>query len=151
MLRGTVALARLERVLPALSSPEGELQVQLELGRDPDGTRFLAGSISGTVELQCQRCLEPMSRSLNLEFRLGIVQSQADAGRLHESYEPMLVGSEPTAIVDIVSDEVLLALPLVPAHADNSKCYEFVKNYQPEQQAERENPFAMLAELKQKL
>jgi hypothetical protein len=36
-------------------------------------------------------------------------------------------------------------------HADDSKCYEFVKDYQPVQQAERENPFAMLAELKQKL
>lgn len=150
LLKGSVALVRLERVLPMLHSSEGELRVELELGKDPDGTRYLAGSICGDVVLQCQRCLEPMVLPLNLEFRLGIVQNQADAGRLHERYEPLVAGNEPTAITDIVSDEVLLALPLVPAHAGSNSCDEFVKAYQPPQPAARENPFAMLAGLKQK-
>ena len=150
LLRGSMAVARLERVLPALSSPDGELQVQLELGRDPGGTRFLNGTVCGTVELQCQRCLGPMRVSLDQEFRLGIVQSHAEANRLQERYEPLVVGSEPVLIADIVSDEVLLALPLVPVHADEGKCHEFVKDYQPPQLAKRENPFDMLAELKQK-
>jgi uncharacterized protein len=150
LLRGGMPLVRLERVLPALRSSDGELQVELELGKDPDGTRFMTGTIRGAVELQCQRCLDTMGLPLNLEFRLGIVQDHADAQRLHESYEPLLVGSEPTVIAEIVSDEVLLALPLVPAHADDGRCHEFVKDYQPPQSAKRENPFAMLAGLKQK-
>ncbi len=150
VLKGSIALAKLERVLPALHSDQGELQVELELGKDPDGTRYLAGTIRGTVGLQCQRCLDAMDLSLDLEFRLGIVQSQAEIASLHERYEPMLVGSEPTAIADIVSDEVLLALPLVPTHSDNRECQEFVKAYQPPQPEQRDNPFAMLAALKQK-
>jgi uncharacterized protein len=150
VLQGSIPLARLERVLPALCSQDGELQVLLELGVDPDGTRFLSGSIRGAVEVQCQRCLEPVELSLNLEFRLGMVKNPADMHRLHERYEPLIVGSEPMSIADIVSDEVLLALPLVPVHADDDKCQEFVKDYQPPQVEKRENPFAMLAELKQK-
>jgi uncharacterized protein len=152
LLQGSLPLTRLERVLPALRSPNGELQVQLELGKDPDGTRFLAGSIRGTVELQCQRCLDSMELPLNLDFRLGMVQDHAGGRSLHERYEPLVVGSEPMLVADIVSDEVLLALPLVPTHADDGKCQEFVKDYQPPQRAKakRENPFAMLAELKQK-
>ena len=150
MLQGSIPLARLERVLPALCSQDGELQVLLELGVDPDGTRFLSGSIRGSVEVQCQRCLEPVDLLLNLEFRLGMVKNHADIHRLHERYEPLIVGSEPMSVADIVSDEVLLALPLVPAHADDGKCYEFVKDYQPPQVEKRENPFAKLAELKQK-
>ena len=125
-------------------------RVLLELGVDPDGTRFLGGSIRGAVEVQCQRCLEPVELSLNLEFRLGMVKNHADMHRLHERYEPLIVGSEPMSIADIVSDEVLLALPLVPVHADDGKCHEFVKDYQAPQVEKRENPFAMLAELKQK-
>jgi uncharacterized protein len=150
LLRGSIPLARLERVLPVLGSSDGELQVQLEFGKAPDGTRFLSGTICGAVELQCQRCLGLLRLPLDLEFRLGIVRSHAEARALHECYEPLLVGSEPVQIADIVSDEVLLALPLVPVHADEGKCNEFVKDYQPQRQAERENPFAMLAELKQK-
>ena len=150
MLQGSIPLARLERVLPALCSQDGELQVLLELGVDPDGTRFLAGSIRGTVDLQCQRCLDSMGLPLNLKFRLGMVQDHADIHRLHERYEPLIVGSEPMSVAEIVSDEVLLALPLVPAHADEGKCHEFVKDYQPPQAEKRDNPFAVLADLKQK-
>jgi len=150
LFRGNIPLARLERVLPVLASPEGELQVQLELGRDPDGTRFLNGTIRGPIELQCQRCLGPMRLSLDLEFRLGIVKDPAGASSLPERYEPLVAGTEPAFIADIVSDEVLLALPLVPSHPDSGECHEFVKDYQPPQSAKRENPFAMLAELKQK-
>jgi uncharacterized protein len=150
VLRGSMAVARLERVLPALGSAAGELQVQLELGKDPDGTRFLSGTIRGDVELQCQRCLGLMRVSLEQDFHLGIVRGDAGESRLPERYEPLVVGSEPVLIADIVSDEVLLALPLVPVHADEGTCHEFVKDYQPPKQAARENPFAMLAELKQK-
>ncbi len=150
LLRGSMPLVRLQRVLPALKSSDGELQVELELGKALDGTRFMAGTIHGAVELQCQRCLNTMGLPLSLEFRLGIVQDHADVHRLHECYEPLVVGSEPTMLAEIVTDEVLLALPLVPAHADDGRCQEFVKDYQPPQSAKRENPFAMLAELRQK-
>ena len=44
-LQGRMPLARLERVLPALASSEGELQVVLDLGKDPAGIRFLAGRL----------------------------------------------------------------------------------------------------------
>ena len=40
-LRGSIPLARLIRVLPALVSSDGDLQVSLELGKDPAGIRFL--------------------------------------------------------------------------------------------------------------
>jgi len=149
-LRGSIELARLERVVPLLSSTDGELRVQLELGKDADGTLYLKGSICGAVELQCQRCLEPMSLPLELKFRLGIVTSHEAALRLHDRYEPLVAGSEPALVADIVSDEVLLAMPLVPAHADAGACGDFLQDYRAPVQQQRENPFAALAELKRK-
>lgn len=149
-LRGSLPLARLDRVVPLLSSNAGELQVSLILGKDPDGTRYLSGTIRGAVELQCQRCLEPLRFPLDLEFRLGIVRSNEAAQALHARYEPLIVGAEPTRIAEIVADEVLLALPLVPAHDADARCHEFVKAYRSPEDATRDNPFAVLAGLKQK-
>ena len=150
MLRGSIAVSSLKRALPALLSPDGELQVEMELGRDTDGTHYLLGTIQGGVQLQCQRCLGDMLLPLDLKFSLGLVQSQEAAGRLHGCYEPLLVAAEPMLIADIVSDEVLLALPIVPLHDDHAECRELANEYQPSDGLQRENPFAALAELKQK-
>ena len=122
----------------------------LELGRDEDGVHTLTGTITGRLELQCQRCLESMPFPLETRFRLGLVSSQEAAAGLPARYEPLLVTQEPTVIAEVVSDEVLLALPIVPAHGDQAECRALVSEYSAPAGAERENPFAVLAKLKQK-
>ena len=149
-LRGRVAVGTLERVVPLLASPAGELQVVMRLGRDPDGTYRLSGSIRGTLVLQCQRCLEDFTRALDVDFRLGLVRNQEEAARLAHGYDPLIVTAEPALVADIVSDEVLLALPFAPVHEDPDECHGLQKDYQPSEDARRENPFAVLAGLKQK-
>jgi uncharacterized protein len=149
-LHGRIVLASLERVASLLASPAGELQVDMQLGKDPDGTCRLSGSIRGNLVLQCQRCLEELPWPIDVEFRLGLVRSQEAAERLAHGYEPLLVTAEPACIADIVSDEVLLALPFAPVHEDPGECHGLYKDYQPSNDAQRENPFAVLAGLKQK-
>ena len=150
ILRGTVAVGSLERLLPVLVSDAGELQVEMELGKDPDGTRYLAGSIRGEVLLRCQRCLDKMTLPLDLNFRLGLVSGDAAANVLPERYEPLLVKAEPAHIADVIAEEVLLAIPIVPKHSDRVDCQEFVKDYTPPESEQRKNPFAVLAGLKLK-
>ena len=149
-LQGRLPVARLERVLPALASSDGELQVAFELGKDPAGIRFLTGTIRGEVTQRCQRCLEPVVQPLDLRFRLGLVQDEAAISSLPDRYEALLVTGEPASVVDIVSDEVLLALPLVPLHEQDARCEDILKDYQPAVDETRESPFAVLAKLKQK-
>ena len=150
VLRGTVAVSSLERLLPVLVSGEGELQVEMELGKDPDGTRYVKGSIQGDGMLKCQRCLENMTLPLDLNFRLGLVSSDAAASILPDWYEPLLVTAEPARIADMIAEEVLLAIPIVPRHRDRLDCQEFVKDYAPPESEQRKNPFAVLAGLKLK-
>lgn len=150
VLHGRMQLVSMPRLSSALSSTDGELEVELRLGKEPDGTRCLRGTIQGELQLQCQRCLEPLAMTLDLGFCLGIVSDQASMDALHERYEPLLAGAEPASIADIVTDEVLLALPLVPAHADRGECHEFVREYLPPEPEQGKGPFAVLAELKQK-
>jgi uncharacterized protein len=150
LLQGSIAVSSLERLLPALSADTGELQVMLELGEDPDGTLYMAGSIQGEVTLECQRCLKNMLLPLNLQFRLGLVSSDAAANALPDRYEPLLVTAEPAHITDVIAEEVLLALPIVPSHSDGVDCQAFVNEHAPPVSEQRDNPFAALAELKLK-
>lgn len=149
-LRGRLAVRDLKRLTPLLASDAGELLVEMTLGKDPDGTCFASGTITGSVELKCQRCLEIMSLPLDLTFRLGLVQSDAMARELPDWYEPLVVTSEPADVSDLVAEEVLLAIPIVPAHEGSPDCQSFIKDYVPPEGHKRENPFAVLAGLKSK-
>lgn len=143
-------MSDLERLIPVLASSQGELLVEMELGKDPDGTCYLSGTIQGDVTLRCQRCLEDMALPLDLNFRLGLVYSDEAATALPEWYEPLLVSAEPANIADVIAEEVLLAIPIVPSHRDNQNCQEFVKDYKPPVGEKRDNPFDVLAGLKLK-
>ena len=94
--------------------------------------------------------LEPVMQALDLTFRLGMATDEAGLAALPGSYEGLLVTGEQASIAEIVSDEVLLAMPLVALHGDDSRCRGTLKDYQPQEGEARESPFAVLAELKQK-
>jgi uncharacterized protein len=148
--QGRIPLTILERVLPLLRSREGGLEVVLELGKADDGTLYLSGSITGSLAVSCQRCLEDMHLPLNIRFCLGLVPSQEAAQVLQQRYEPLIVSGEPVLIADLVTDEVLLALPIVAVHEDVGDCRDLDVEYTASAQEEPCNPFAVLAQLKQK-
>jgi uncharacterized protein len=150
VLQGRIELARLERVLPLLSSSAGELQIRLELGKDQDGTCFVSGTITGELEMQCQRCLNPFVHPMNLKFLLGLVHAQEDMVRLPARFEPLLLTPEPVRIAELISDEILLALPIVAMHEEPDECRELVTKYEATERKPADSPFAVLAQLKQK-
>ena len=150
-LEGRIEVTSLDRVLPLLHDTEGVLDVVMRMDRDPDGTRFVAGTIEGRIQLLCQRCLEPVVLPLNLAFRLGLVADQEEASRLTPRYEPLIVTAEPTRLADIVADEVLLAMPQVPVHPEQEKCLAPQTGTDSPEETQRENPFAVLAKLKDQL
>ena len=143
--RGRVPVAELTRLAPALFSRDGELNVQLDFGLDERRIRTVTGSIEGSLELVCQRCLGSLRFPLNLRIRLGVVSDEAEVRRLPEGYEPLLVSGEPLSTFEVIEDEVLLAIPAIPRHPEEARCETGYRN-QPLQ--EKENPFAVLEKLK---
>jgi uncharacterized protein len=143
--RGEVPVSELKRLSPSLSSADGHLKVELEFRLDERRIRILAGHIEGSVNLVCQRCLETLRFPLNLDFRLGIVSSNEEIDRLPDGYEPILVTGEPLRTFDVVEDEVLLAVPVIPLHEGVDSCES---GYVNQPRAEKENPFSVLEKLK---
>jgi uncharacterized protein len=114
----------------------GEDQVWLHLQADAD------------VVLQCQRCLLPLAAAVHVDRRFRFVADENAATALDDEIEDeVLVLAKSLNLRDLVEDEMLLALPLVPRH---DACPEAVPMQFGDVEAveERANPFASLAILR---
>ncbi len=156
ILEGTMALSRMDRLAEALIfKPEGDASVRLEFGVDEQGIRNLLLRIKTELVLECQRCLEPMSFPIDTQMQLAMVTSQGEAEMLPSDYEPLLVGDEPLYLQDLVEDELLLSLPIVPRHPTDEcpagGAAQRSGDEMPQQDEKpKDNPFAKLADLKLK-
>jgi len=150
-LRGQVSFSEMERLTAMLMESNGEAQVELTFGVDHEGIRFMRGRIKADVVMQCQRCLGPLSLNIETELALGVV-SERDPRELPSYYEPLPVGHEPIFLRDIIEDELMLSLPIVPKHAAGQCPSELRANTAGDKKdsggASESNPFAALAGLK---
>jgi uncharacterized protein len=69
------------------------------------------------VPLQCQRCLQPMTEVLAVDRRFRFVRSEDEAARLDETSEHDVLVLQPRLdLQNLLEDELILALPIVPRH-----------------------------------
>lgn len=150
-LKGTVSAARMTRLSALLEAPAGEVQVDLSFDRDEQGISAMHGHYRVEVALMCQRCLEQVVLELDAECDVGFVASDEAAKNLPRHYEPVILDDEALDLHELIEDELLLALPVVPMHPMGT-C-QHPQGYQPgdaepEEEAEKPNPFSVLAKLK---
>ena len=143
---GRVPVNGLLRLAPMLSNSSGELDVALTFGIDERRIAVVSGNIAGNLSLICQRCLDSMDCPLKLNLQLGIVHNENQLDQLPEGYEPLQITGEPISVAELIEDEILLALPAIPTHADNQHCETGYRNQT--QSETRKNPFAVLEQLK---
>jgi len=152
-LETVVSQAKMKRLSKLLHSAENEVAVELEFGVDILGTHFLQGHLQTQVELICQRCLEPMQVDIDTTLSLGFVRHAAKAEMVPEGYEPIIAEDSSVVLLDLIEDELLLALPQIPMHQQQA-CSVQVWRSEPEQADENVsevkavNPFSVLAGLK---
>jgi len=54
--------------------------------------------------------------------RVGLIGSEADVGRLPADLEPMLAPGGHISIGELITEEMLLTLPIVPLHGEGEEC-----------------------------
>lgn len=70
-----------------------------------------------TPRLQCQRCLEPVDVPVEVERRLRFVRGEDQAAALDaDSEDDVLALERSLDLRQLMEDELLLAVPLVPRH-----------------------------------
>jgi uncharacterized protein len=71
------------------------------------------------IPLQCQRCLGPVQECLEVDREFLFVSTEAQAEELDDSSDvDVLVASKAFDLLELVEDELLMALPLVARHPE---------------------------------
>ncbi|MBK1700447.1 YceD family protein [Thiococcus pfennigii] len=115
--RGELALGELPRLRTLLMEPHGVVRFGFDFGRDPDGRGVARATLEAVLRLQCQRCLEVMDYPVSATLTMAAVASLDEVDRLPEGYDPLLLDDRHVRPRDLIEDELLLALPLIPRHA----------------------------------
>lgn len=148
-LAGKLALTQLTRLSDMLASREGWLDCRLagcRIERDGEARLGLALQVSGRLRLHCQRCLAEFGFDCVIDSRLLLVPAGAawpEEDLETDDYDAIPASRE-LSVLSLVEDEVLLALPIVPRHAD---CLPPDASAAAEEKGEP-SPFAVLAGLK---
>ncbi len=155
-LAGEIAVGSLRRLADVVVAPSGMLQYSLKGVQRWDGKPGLVLEVTGGLELRCQRCLEILDFPLRVTSYLILVGE----GELWPDEEPDATGangesdkddpddewdaieaSTRLVVSDLIEDEVLLALPIVPRHAACKSPVALDDEHE-------SSPFAVLAKLK---
>ena len=101
------------------------------------------------IARECQRCLQPVLLTLDVDRAFRFAPTEDEAAALDaESEDDVLVLSRQFNVQELIEDELLLALPIVPMH---ERCPAPLVAATPEQPGEDvapAHPFAALAALK---
>ena len=135
-----------------------DIHYHLQFDVDILGNRLVTGKISTRVILQCQRCMNDAEFDLKSEFNIGFVSNEHDEKKVEklniDTY--WLVPREYLDPRVLIEDELLLALPQIAMHpisAIGKECRAevvFLEDEAEEVDKDKENPFNILAQLKNK-
>lgn len=146
-LSGIVKIQDMQRVSANVVPVEGAfVTVDLQFGVDEQKISYIKGHLDTTVTLQCQRCMEPYNYEIMADFVLGIANTLLEANAFPEQYEPVLVKEGSLALRELIEDELILNLPIVPRHeADDCKVV-----FPSSETKKGDSPFHVLESLKKK-
>lgn len=102
-------------------------------------------TLNGSATLECQRCMQPMQIALDSTSQVALVASEAQ--RVPEDLEPVLAPAGRISIAELITEELLLSLPIVALHAGSETCASAPPPVPGQGATETHKPFAQLAEL----
>jgi uncharacterized protein len=125
------------------------LHWSLQGGADSLNHPQLILSVSGAIELMCQRCMTPLKFAVESESVLILAKTDERADEidalLADDTVDVIVASKTLNIMELIEDEALLAMPLAPKHdicPDNASLDDLMGT-------KKASPFAVLKGLKQ--
>ncbi|SFV08603.1 YceD family protein [Pseudoduganella namucuonensis] len=144
---GVTPVADMSRLAKECADTSGEIAWKVEGGTSKHGFPQLRLTVSGTVQLVCQRCMAPYAHTLESStlLMLGKDDEQADEieSIIDDESIDVIVGARDMDMMYLVEDEALLALPHTPKH---EVCPDTA--LLDAQKSEKKSPFAGLKDLK---
>ena len=144
-LSGLYQISDFHKINEIASNKRDSLRVRLSFYLKNNKIPCVDGIIELDIVLACQRCLDDLSIALKVNFNLAFVRHDQQSEELDSHYEIYVIEEEELATLDLISDEILLSIPMVPTHD-----YDCIKEINEQEIVEEksENPFAILKEIK---
>jgi uncharacterized protein len=144
-----VPLAELPRLKARIAGIGGSVHGAARFGQQ-SGFAVAELALAGKATLQCQRCMQAMELPIEGTTHVALIFAEADAAEVPDELEPVLAREGRIDAGELVEEELLLVLPIVPLHADPRQCVvplaaPLVAEEEAEQVTQR--PFEGLAEL----
>ena len=90
---GEIPLAAFPR-LSSLVLGDGSVSVELGFARDEEGRSRVVGRAVLAPTLQCQRCLEPVVRQLDVAIDLRVVRTEEQAAELADQFDTFVLADD---------------------------------------------------------
>jgi uncharacterized protein len=121
-LDGELDMRLLTRLKGLLHSDVGSVKAELLFRQRRDGWLGVELDYQAAVELVCQRCLEPFVHEL--ADRVDVVVADVDSmpATAPEGFEPFELEEGRLQPAQLIEDELIVAIPLVPKHARVEDC-----------------------------
>lgn len=155
-LSGDIAATSMTRLSQILMEKKAGISVTLAFGYDEQRRLTVSGTIATDLVLKCERCLGPMPWPLQSEFTLVMVKTGSQ-GEIPPEYEQYIMDSDKVRLYEMIEDEILLSLPLVPMHTEEdcpavdylqASTVSRAAGQENGSNAGRKNPFDVLKNLK---
>lgn len=144
---GTVPVNRMQRLQGLIADCESsDVRFQLAFAHDEQRQVRVEIRIAGRVPMQCQRTLKTFMQDIEGSSVVGVVSSEQAADGLPDDYEPKLCLDNRLSLLEMIEEEVLLSLPLVPVDPQSDRIGDETESVG----QDTHRPFEVLATLKKK-
>ena len=145
-LNGDYKVSELSRLSEIVSNENDNVEVYLSFRLENERIPCVEGIIKSILVLDCQRCLDSLQVDLKVPFKIAFARNEFQADSLDDKFEIYLIGDdEELETKDLITDEILLSIPMAPSHdydcglkTDKGNIVEEV----------REHPFDVLKNIK---
>jgi uncharacterized protein len=145
-LNGDYKVSEFSRLSEIASNENDKVEVDLSFRLANGRIPCVEGIIKSLLVLDCQRCLDSLQVDLQVPFDIAFARNEFQADSLDDKFEIYLIGdNEELEIKDLITDEILLSIPMAPSHdydcgikTDKGNIVEEV----------REHPFDVLKNIK---
>lgn len=154
-LHGTVTLQRLPEFRNSLASDQAEITAEMHFAVDKAGYRLIVGKVDASVEVTCERCLQPVAIRLQDDISLAVVDSEQEAAGLKPDLDPWICPDIRLQLAPVIEEQLLLSLPIVSYHPEGQCARQLaytagsLQSDDDSGQPAKSNPFAVLEQLKQ--
>jgi uncharacterized protein len=114
--RSEFTVKEMHRLAAHLGCEHGSATAEFVFSSRAPGYVSLEIAIESRVGATCQRCLEPFELEISERVEFGVVVDEGSIGALPEGIEPLVLDGDRLMPLQLVEDELIMAVPMVPKH-----------------------------------